>query len=238
MMATALLTAEEEFDLAVRSKQGDKSARDELIRRNFPLAWSHADRWQGSGLDREDLRQEAVLGLIEGVDRFDPARGWRLSTYAFWWIRRRVREAALARHMIHIPHQSGADPIEVGEMPDSVRARGEGIGEDLERRDCRTVLLNDVLRLEPRQMTVVALFYGLDGEPPWSIRKIARHLRLSQFVVTKLHRRALDLLGEMSAQRRYPRTGPRAEHPPKCDPTDRTPRSRRPAAKSAGSSRG
>jgi len=88
-----LLTREQEFDLASRAKDGDLSARSELARANLRLVLSMARRYIGSGLSFLDLVQEGNLGLLEAVDKFDVARGFRFSTYACWWIRQAITRA-------------------------------------------------------------------------------------------------------------------------------------------------
>lgn len=88
-----LLTADEEYSLAMRKSQGDEDAKQRLIEANLRLVVSIAKRYTGRGMSFLDLVQEGNLGLIKGVEKFDPEKGFKLSTYATWWIRQSVTRA-------------------------------------------------------------------------------------------------------------------------------------------------
>ncbi len=88
-----LLTAEEEYSLAMRKANGDEDAKQRLIEANLRLVVSIAKRYTGRGMSFLDLVQEGNLGLIKGVEKFDPEKGFKLSTYATWWIRQSVTRA-------------------------------------------------------------------------------------------------------------------------------------------------
>lgn len=88
-----LLTAEEELRLAKRKSEGDPVAKDRLIEANLRLVVSIAKRYTGRGMSFLDLVQEGNLGLIKGVEKFNYEKGYKLSTYATWWIRQSVTRA-------------------------------------------------------------------------------------------------------------------------------------------------
>jgi RNA polymerase nonessential primary-like sigma factor len=90
-----LFTAEEELDCATRARAGDFAARQSMIEHNLRLVISIAKAYSGRGVPLSDLIDEGNLGLMHAIEKFDPALGFRFSTYATWWIRQSVDRALL-----------------------------------------------------------------------------------------------------------------------------------------------
>jgi len=88
-----LLTIEEEKELALKAKVGDKHAKEKLIEKNLKLVLKVAQNYLGRGLDYLDLVQEGNIGLITAVEKYDISKGYRFSTYAFYWIKNMILRA-------------------------------------------------------------------------------------------------------------------------------------------------
>lgn len=99
-----LLTPEEEITLAKRIKRGDKLARAKMIQSNLRLVINIAKRYSGLGVSMLDLIEEGNLGLMKAVEKFNPKKGYRFSTYAAWWIRQYIsRSIANQGKTVRIP---------------------------------------------------------------------------------------------------------------------------------------
>ena len=88
-----LLTPQEEIELAAKIKKGDKKAREHMIKANLRLVVKIARDYDGIGLPLLDLISEGNIGLMKAVERFDPAKGGKLSTYGSWWIKQSIKRA-------------------------------------------------------------------------------------------------------------------------------------------------
>jgi RNA polymerase nonessential primary-like sigma factor len=102
-----LLTPEQEYATALKAREGDFAARQAMIERNLRLVVSIAKNYLGRGLPMTDLIEEGNLGLMHAIDKFEPERGFRFSTYASWWIRQNIEraimhQARLVRLPVHV----------------------------------------------------------------------------------------------------------------------------------------
>jgi RNA polymerase primary sigma factor len=99
-----LLTYDGEIRLSKQAKAGDERARTRLIEKNLRLVVSVAKRYRGMGLPFEDLIQEGNIGLMKAVEKYDPDRGYRFSTYATWWVKQAVQRAVVDKgRTIRVP---------------------------------------------------------------------------------------------------------------------------------------
>ncbi len=99
-----LLTAQQEIELAKKIQRGDKKARELMIRSNLRLVISIAKRYVNLGVPLSDLIEEGNIGLMKSVEKFDPNRGFRFSTYSAWWIKQGISRAIIDQgKMIRVP---------------------------------------------------------------------------------------------------------------------------------------
>src|ERR1700721_1934411 len=121
-----LLTPDQEIELAAKIKRGDKAARSLMIRSNLRLVVKIAHDYANLGLPLLDLISEGNIGLMKAVERFDPAKGGKLSTYAAWWIKQSIKRAlANQSKTIRLPVHL-VDKI--SKMNRVSRTRSEGLG--------------------------------------------------------------------------------------------------------------
>lgn len=88
-----LLTREEEIELSQKAKNGDKAARDKMIKANLRFVVRVAKKYQNHGLDLTDLISEGNIGLINAIEKFEPSRGYHFISYAVWWINQSILKA-------------------------------------------------------------------------------------------------------------------------------------------------
>ena len=101
---TELFTPEQEYETAMRARAGDFAARQSMIEHNLRLVVSIAKAYLGRGVPLSDLIEEGNLGLMHAIDKFEPERGFRFSTYATWWIRQSVERAVMNQgRVIRLP---------------------------------------------------------------------------------------------------------------------------------------
>ncbi len=137
MGETPLLTPAEEIVLAKRIKKGDKAAREHMIKANLRLVVKIARDYETFGLPLLDLINEGNIGLMKAVDRFDPKKGAKLSTYASWWIKQSIRRAIsdqsktirlpvhVGDKLLHIRRAETKFQEEFGRLPTDEELSGE-----------------------------------------------------------------------------------------------------------------
>jgi RNA polymerase primary sigma factor len=214
-----LLTPVEERELARRKDAGDEAAKRQLIESNLRLVMSITRNYTKAGVPLLDLIQEGNLGLIRAVEKFDYKLGYKLSTYATWWIRQAVTRALAdqgrtIRLPVHVADQvrrlmrarrelaqrlnrepvSLETPVGDGESmyADLIEdVHSERPDETTSKKLRHTELAEALLRLNPRMRRVLTLRFGLDGEPPKTLEEVGGELGITRERVRQLESRAL-----------------------------------------------
>ncbi|MGD9683601.1 MAG: RNA polymerase sigma factor RpoD/SigA [Candidatus Obscuribacterales bacterium] len=195
------LKASEEVELAHQIRSGhtreSSRARERFVLANLRLVVGIAKRYTGRGLSLEELIQEGNVGLLKAVDRFEPDRGNRFSTYAVWWIRQQIVSALKAKNRTKstsIDPNTEEGPLDLPDpfAPDPM--------EEAERTLGRHVLARLVSNLPPRERDVITLLYGIGGKEPLEHETAARLLGISKERLSQIERRALVKLKKSRSQ--------------------------------------
>lgn len=168
--ANPLLTAEEERALTRRVREGDFDARQMMIERNLRLVVNIAKRYLNRGIPLLDLVEEGNLGLMHALEKFDPERGFRFSTYATWWIRQNIERSIMNQsRTIRLPVHVVKELNQVLRAQRSLEAEGQGeyTLEDVAERVGRPV--EEVRALLALGEQTASLDAPLDIDPSLSI---------------------------------------------------------------------
>jgi RNA polymerase sigma factor (sigma-70 family) len=197
-----LLRPEQERSLITRARRGDAAARETLMRRNLRLVQHIALRCPSPAAEPEDLFQEGVIGLLRAIDRFDPKRGTRFSTYAIWWIRNFVWRAAY-------PTRTKAPPPTVISLNERIHNEVDATiettlddpswADPFDRADSRHRVATLLRSLDGQQRLVLCLRYGLDGGDERTNREVGELMGYSREWVRKSEARAVTWLRATSA---------------------------------------
>ena len=168
--ARPLLSAEQERDLARRVREGDFAARQKMIERNLRLVVNIAKHYLNRGIPLLDLVEEGNLGLIHALEKFDPARGFRFSTYATWWIRQNIERAIMNQsRTIRLPVHVVKELNQVLRTLRSLESAGSGEASPEEIALLLDKSVDDVRRILALNEHTASLDAPLDVDPNLSI---------------------------------------------------------------------
>ncbi len=217
VMDPLLVPAEEQRNLLIKAKQGDREARDRLIVCNLKFVCSLARRYRGRGLPLSDLVQEGSIGLMKAIDRYDPGRKVKFTTYAAWWIlcgiqRAIIRDSRTIRLSFHIVrtinrHMRGIQDTDavmklgqIGRVTTSLHTleeedRGRFLAVpnfDLEELVKAEAVKHLLSVLDDRERKVLVERFGLGGKEESSLRQIGDSLGISYERVRQIEEKALE----------------------------------------------
>lgn len=194
------LSRDEEYQLALQAKQGDKKAHNTLILSNIPFAIKYSLSFLGYKIAPEDLSQIGLIGLIEAVDKFNAGKGFRVITYAKWWIRKEIEEAAGKTRK-----ESSATPFSrlVKNEPDFdeeafISSLGDNsknpVEEECIENEKHYRVRKALERLSGRDSDIINRHYGLDGREEESFNDIAESYGLSKARIHQLEQATFNSL--------------------------------------------
>ncbi|MDA8227964.1 MAG: RNA polymerase sporulation sigma factor SigK [Desulfitobacterium hafniense] len=202
-----ILKASKNSVLGAKELKKVEHARNELVEHNLRLVAHLVKKFDGTGEDSDDLISIGTIGLIKGIDTFDPAKGTKLATYAA-----RCIENEILMHLRSLKKSRGEvsiyDPIGVDKegneisLLDVLASEGEAISDKVENEFEQRALLEKVKGLTRRERLVLQLRYGLMNSPRRTQREIARALGISRSYVSRIEKKAIQkLMDEMEHHR-------------------------------------
>ena len=194
------ITQEQELTLALRARQGDTEAREQLIHAHLRMVVHIARQYQRPGVEMLDLIQEGNIGLITAVDKFDPTQGHRLTTLAFYWINKHIQ-----RFLNNEPDDLVSLDMEINDgaaillLSDTIEDKGTILGDptiqnietQMENQELQQRVHHLLSTLSRHEQKVLRLLYGLNLRRSYTVSEVAKMLRISKVRVCQLRDRAL-----------------------------------------------
>lgn len=213
---TQPLTAEEEKATFILAHQGDRAARDKLVRSNLKFVVKVANKYKQNGIPLEDLIDEGSIGLMTAIDKFDPSKGYKFITYAVWWIRQSMqRYIAEMGHSVKLPVNNKAclldnkfnfasldtninneegDEISLGDLLEDTHYMSPD--DNCVNDDLKEAIRESMGVLSEKEQTVVTMRFGLDGSETRSLQEVGKKLGCTKECIRMIEKRSLRKIRE------------------------------------------
>ena len=193
------LDVKEEHEAFLRAREGDPKAREKLIVHNLRLVSHIVRKYYSAATDQEDLVSLGTVGLIKGVDSFDPIHGTRFATYAAKCIQNEIlmhfRSQKKLQNEVSINEAIDTDREGNPLTYEDIISTDENMAEELDRRLLAERALSYINTiLTPRERQIIYLRYGLSGSKPKTQKETAEKLNISRSYVSRIEKSALDKL--------------------------------------------
>lgn len=193
------LSPEEEKDLIKKLQQGDKLARTVLIERNLRLVAKIANKLKDRGVDKQDLFQNGVVGLIKAVETFNPDKSFKFSSYAGVCIQNEML-MSLRKHKSSDRCISISEPLDFDkdgtalELQDTLMAQDVPVDEQVENNMEAERLEKALKKLSRREQLVLMLRFGLFGHPELTQREVGEKLSISRSFISRIESNSINKL--------------------------------------------
>ena len=193
------LSRKEEYELALQAQNGSDEARKTLILANIAFALKYSRDFSGYKIDAADLSQIAMIGLIEAIDKFDVTKGFRVITYAKWWIRKEIEDAAFKARKDRactFSSMKNDDPnfdeeTFLASLSDDIETQVEEECLNREKTEC---LKKALAQLPAKELEIISRHYGLTYKEPQSFNEIGKSYGLSKARIHQLEKSAFGTL--------------------------------------------
>ena len=200
------ITQEQELTLALRARQGDTEAREQLIHAHLRMVVNIARQYQRPGIEMLDLIQEGNIGLITAVDKFDSTQGNRLTTLAFYWINKQIQRFLNNEldDLVSLDMEIN-DGAAILLLSDTIEDKGTTLGDptiqnietQMENQELQQLVHHMLSTLSPHEQEVLRLLYGLDNYPVLSRNEIAKIIGVREEQVSRIKIKAVQRLRDI-----------------------------------------
>ena len=193
------LSREEETKYVELSMQGNKKAREKLIEHNLRLVVFLAKKYENTGVDLEDLVSIGTIGLIKGIQTFQSGKNIKLATYASRCIDNEIlmhlRKNKKVKTEVSIDASLSLD----GEgnelhLEDVLGTDPDLVSKEIERENDKKIMLEEVMKLKPRDRDIIVLRYGLLGNDELTQKEVAEKLGISQSYISRIEKKVIKRL--------------------------------------------